>query len=120
MRINQRGARRGNGTETAAYLCMSQASQRRALSRAGAPRADSKRATVHVMPLPAPAEDEDDLYDTQELASQAAHCLEAYRRAPWRSLNERTRLAKLRRAIDLLQRIEDLETGRIPIPMWGD
>ena len=59
-------------------------------------------------------------FDVQELASQAAYALEAYQRAPWRQLSDRTRMAKLRRAIKLLQRIEGIETGRIPMPMWGD
>ncbi|MBZ5577610.1 MAG: hypothetical protein LAP40_13700 [Acidobacteriia bacterium] len=59
-------------------------------------------------------------FDVQELASQAADALEAYQRAPWRQLSDRTRMAKLRRAIKLLQRIEGIETGRIPMPMWGD
>ena len=66
------------------------------------------------------AEDEEDSFDVQELASQAAEALEAYRRAPWRQLSERSRMAKLRRAIVLLNRIEGLETGRIPMRIWGD
>jgi hypothetical protein len=67
---------------------------------------------------PMPAEEES--FDVQELASQAAEALESYRRAPWRGLNERTRMAKLSRAIELLQRVEGLETGRIAMRIWGD
>jgi hypothetical protein len=66
-----------------------------------------------------PAESEES-FDVYELASEAADALEVYQRAPWRQLTERTRMAKLRRAIELLKRIEDLETGRIPMPTWGD
>jgi hypothetical protein len=55
-------------------------------------------------------------FDVQELASEAAEALEAYRRAPWRQLTEQTRMAKLRRAIELLNRIESIESGRIPTP----
>lgn len=58
--------------------------------------------------------------DVQELTSQAADALEAYQRAPWTGINERARLAKLRLAIELLRRAEDLETGKIPAPGWGD
>jgi hypothetical protein len=65
--------------------------------------------------MPAEAEES---FDVQKLASEAADALEAYRRAPWGQLNERTRMAKLRRAVELLNRVEGLETGRIP--MWGD
>lgn len=64
--------------------------------------------------------DEHESSDVQELASEAADALETYRRAPWLQLNERTRTGKLRRAIHLLNRIEGLETGRIPMPVWGD
>ena len=76
-------------------------------------------AAVQVIPLRRkrlrikPAEQES--FDVQELASEAADALEAYRRAPWRKLSERTRMAKLRRASKLLKRIEDLETGKIPM-----
>ena len=79
------------------------------------------RAAVRVMPSRrkhvrfTPAAQESS--DVQELASEAADALEAYRRAPWRQLTERTRMAKLRRAIDLLRRIEDLETGRVSTPV---
>lgn len=62
----------------------------------------------------------EDCFDVQELACQAADALEAYRRAPWRQLSDRARMVKLRRAIELLQRIEGLETGRIPMRIWGD
>jgi acyl-CoA reductase-like NAD-dependent aldehyde dehydrogenase len=62
----------------------------------------------------------EECFDMQELASQAADAVEAYRRAPWRQLSGQVRMARLRRAIELLQRIEDLETGRIPMPVWGD
>jgi hypothetical protein len=62
----------------------------------------------------------EDCFDVQELASQAADALETYRRAPWRQLSDRARMARLRRAIELLQRIEGLETGRIPMRIWGD
>jgi len=71
---------------------------------------------VHSCSVP---EDEES-FDTQALASQAADALEAYQRAPWTGINERSRLAKLRLAKRLIDRIEGLETGRIPIPMWGD
>ena len=67
--------------------------------------------------MPAPV---DESFDVQELANEAADALEAYQRAPWRQLNGRTRMAKLRRAIELLRRIEGLETGRIPMRIWGD
>ena len=69
---------------------------------------------------PSSLPDPEESFDVQELASQAADALEAYRRAPWRQLSERTRMARLRRAIELLQRIEGLETGRIPMRIWGD
>ena len=59
-------------------------------------------------------------FDVQELASEAAEALEAYQRAPWRQLNDQTRMAKLSRAITLLQRVEGLETGRTPMRVWGD
>ena len=62
----------------------------------------------------------DESFDVYELAGEAADALEAYRRAPWRQLSDRTRMAKLRRAMELLQRIDDLENGRIPLPIWGD
>ena len=68
--------------------------------------------------LAQPAEEES--FDVQELASQAADALEAYRRAPWRQLSDRVRMAKLRRAVALLKRIDDIESGRIPMPIWGD
>jgi hypothetical protein len=58
-------------------------------------------------------------FDVQELASEAAEALEAYQRAPWRQLNDQTRMAKLRRAITLLQRVEGLETGRTPMRVSG-
>lgn len=76
-------------------------------------------APVYVMPQRI-AEEPLECFDTQELASQAADALEAYRRSPWRGLTEQARMAKLERAISLLHRIEDLETGRIPMPIWGD
>ena len=60
---------------------------------------------------------EPESFDVQELASEAAEALEAYRRAPWRQLSERTRMAKLHHAIELLHRVEDIETGRIPMPI---
>jgi hypothetical protein len=62
----------------------------------------------------------DESFDLQALASEAADALEAYRRAPWRQLSDRTRMAKLSRAIQLLKRIEGLETGRIPMRIFGD
>lgn len=65
-------------------------------------------------------EEPEESFDTQELASQAADALEGYQRAPWRQFSDQVRMAKLRRAIELLQRIEALETGQIPMPMWGD
>ena len=67
-----------------------------------------------------PPVEEEECFDVQELASQAADALEAYRRAPWRQLSDSARMARLRRAIELLQRIEGLETGRIPMRIWGD
>jgi acyl-CoA reductase-like NAD-dependent aldehyde dehydrogenase len=67
----------------------------------------SRRKHVHVKSA------ERESFDVHELASEAANALEAYRRAPWRQLSERTRMAKLRRAIELLNRVEGLETGRI-------
>jgi hypothetical protein len=75
-------------------------------------------AVVRVMPLCVAPEQES--FDVQELASEAAHALRAYQRAPWVQLNERVRIAKLRQAIKLLRRVEDLETRRIPMPIWGD
>ena len=59
-------------------------------------------------------------FDVQELASKAADALEGYRQAPWHQLSERTRMAKLHRAIELLKRIEGIESGRIPKPVFGD
>ena len=59
-------------------------------------------------------------FDMQELASEAADALEAYQRAPWQQLSDRVRMAKLRRAITLLKRIDAIESGRIPMPIWGD
>ena len=76
-------------------------------------------AAILVMPSRIPAESQES-FDVYELASEAAEALEAYRRAPWRQLSERTRMTKLRRAIKLLKRIEGLEAGRIPMPIWGD
>ncbi|HLK49050.1 MAG TPA: hypothetical protein VKT49_12995 [Bryobacteraceae bacterium] len=58
--------------------------------------------------------------DVYELASEAAGCLEAYRRAPWTQINDRIRLHNLARALELLQRAHDIETGKIPPPIWGD
>lgn len=75
-------------------------------------------AAVKVIPLPVTREEKSS--DLEELASAAADALKAYQRAPWLQLNERVRMAKLRRAIELLQRLEDLEAGRIPMPIWGD
>lgn len=76
-------------------------------------------AAIHHMPLRSAAEAEES-FDVNELAGDAADALETYRRAAWRQLSDRVRLAKLRRAIELLQRVEGLETGRIPMRMWGD
>jgi hypothetical protein len=76
-------------------------------------------AVVRVMPL-CVASEQEETFDVQELASEAAQALQAYQRAPWLQLNERVRIAKLRQAIKLLRRVEDLETGRIPMPIWGD
>lgn len=76
-------------------------------------------ARLRVVPPSNPPDDEAS-FDVQELASQAADALEAYQRAPWRQLSDRVRMAKLRRAIELLQRVEGLETGRIPMRIWGD
>jgi len=61
---------------------------------------------------------EEEFVDVQELASEAADSLEAYQRAPWRQLTEEARMAALRRAISLLHRIEELETGQTPI--WAN
>ena len=72
------------------------------------------RASVPVIPSHRAKAAEHESFDVQEIAAEAVDALEAYQRAPWRHLSERTRMAKLRRAIELLHRIEDLETGRIP------
>jgi hypothetical protein len=63
---------------------------------------------------------EEESRDIYELASEAADCLETYRRAPWTQINNRLRLDSLKRAIYLLQRAHDIETGKIPPPIWGD
>ena len=76
-------------------------------------------STLHVMQIPVLKEAEES-FDVQELASQAGEVLQAYLRAPWCQLSDRTRMAKLHRAIELLQRIEGLETGRIPFRLVGD
>jgi hypothetical protein len=81
-------------------------------------RKTATAGTLHVMQIPVLREAEES-FDVQELASQAAEVLQAYQRAPWCQLSDRTRMAKLRRAIEILQRIEGLETGRIPARMWG-
>lgn len=62
----------------------------------------------------------EEAFDVQELTSQAADALEAYQRAPWTGINEHVRIAKLRLAIELLRRVEDIEAGNIPAPVWGD
>lgn len=67
-----------------------------------------------------PVADVGDSFDVQELANEAAVSLESYRRAPWLQMNERARMSKLQRAIELLQRIDNLEKGQIPMPIWGD
>ena len=54
-------------------------------------------------------------FDADEIAHEAAECLEAYRRAPWRQMDDWARRAQLRRAIELLQRIECLETEHPPV-----
>ena len=59
-------------------------------------------------------------FDLWEIAVLVADHLERYVRAPWRQLNEDARMGHLRQAKALLQRIEDLETGKIPISEWGD
>ena len=82
-------------------------------------RKNAMVGTLHVMQIPVLREAEES-FDVQELASQAGEVLQAYQRAPWCRLSERTRMAKLRRAIELLQRIEGLETGRIPVRLLGD
>ena len=66
------------------------------------------------------AQQEEESHDVYELAAEAADCIEAYRRAPWTQINERTRMANLARALYLLQRAHDIETGKIPPPIWGD
>jgi acyl-CoA reductase-like NAD-dependent aldehyde dehydrogenase len=58
--------------------------------------------------------------DIDELASEAAEALEDYCRAPWRQLSEQTRRAKLRKAIELLLRAEELESEAIPMGNCGD
>ena len=63
---------------------------------------------------------EEESRDVYELASEAADCLETYRRAPWTQINDRIRLQSLARAIQLLRRAHDIETGKIPPPIWGD
>jgi hypothetical protein len=65
-------------------------------------------------------EQEEESRDVYELASDAADALETYRRAPWTQINDRVRLESLERAIHLLQRAYDIETGKIPQPIWGD
>ena len=65
---------------------------------------------IRVVPFPK----DEECFDVEELASQAADALEAYRRAPWLQTNDRVRLAQLHRAIELLRRVEGLETERIP------
>jgi hypothetical protein len=82
-------------------------------------RKTATAGTLHVMQIPVLREAEES-FDVQELASQAAEVLQAYQRAPWCQLSDRTRMAKLRRAIEILQRIEGLETGRIRARLWGD
>jgi len=74
-------------------------------------------AAVQPVRVPAPS---DDFLDVDDLASEAEQALEAYRRGPWRQLSEETRIASLRRAIELLHRVEDLETGRVPMRIWRD
>ena len=76
-------------------------------------------AAIALVPARTPSET-DESFDVYELASEATDALEAYRRAPWRQLSDRTRMAKLHRAMELLRRIDDLESGRIPLPIWGD
>lgn len=76
-------------------------------------------AKLHVVCLPALPEG-DQSFDVQELASQASVVLEAYRRAPWTGINDQTRMAKLRLARQLIERIERLETGRITMRTLGD
>ena len=66
------------------------------------------------------AHQEEESHDVYELAAEAADCVEAYRRAPWTQINDRLRMANLERAIHLLQRAHDIETGKIPPPIWGD
>jgi hypothetical protein len=63
---------------------------------------------------------EEESRDVYELASEAADCLETYRRAPWTQINDRIRMTNLARAIELLQRAHDIETGKIAPPIWGD
>lgn len=78
-------------------------------------------APVQVMPRPQLVRvnsAEQECFDVQELAAEAAEALEAYRRAPWRQLTDRTRMAKLHHAIELLNRIEEIETGRIAMPIF--
>jgi len=58
--------------------------------------------------------------DIFELAAEAAEAIEDYRRAPWTQINDRIRVQKLVRALALLQRAYDIETGKIPQPIWGD
>jgi hypothetical protein len=65
---------------------------------------------IRRIPLSIPTQ-ENESFDIEDLAHEAADALEAYRRAPWLQLNQRTRLAKLHHAIELLERIEALETG---------
>lgn len=68
-------------------------------------------------PIEEPEEESRDIY---ELASEAADALETYRRAPWTQINDRVRMTALTKAIYLLQRAHDIETGKIPPPIWGD
>lgn len=105
------------GNNTAMHAVMVHA--RKSLPSAPTRKKRTSTAAIYVMPQRT-AEPPQECFDTQELASQAADALEAYSRAPWRRLTDQARMAKLGRAISLLHRIEDLETGRIPMPIWGD
>lgn len=72
-------------------------------------------SALTLLAQPADAEVEVDVY---ELADEAAEALEAYQRAPWNRLNDRLRLEKLRKAIELLQRVERFETLQTPTGNW--
>jgi len=67
------------------------------------------------MPVAKPAESA----DPQDWAKEAQDCLETWVRGPWLQLGPMVRLAKLRRAQELVARLVEIEDGRRPI-VWGE